>query len=284
MSHPKHPGEVSARAPTVPSHEMHVLWFARSPEVCFVCLCGGEKGCCADCRICFQKDKPSRTKCWHCRTQSPQRHQENIDPLAQIGENATQLMATLPTRSHHRAPLLSILSTNIPSTIAASLLHASPSHVRNMKRTDHSCSDLLQSKYPAGVKRQRLVPDRVDQLCDFVAAACPTKSGERSESYHQYTTDASLYSAYCQSAPTPVSFNTFYRVKRWMRVRRAGRYLGQFDCSRCVTFHKLQHKPEAELTGEEAHDLRCCTLHRQTVFPSASTISRCGLIFSLDSS
>ncbi len=32
--------------------------------------------------------------------------QENVDPLAQIGQNACDLMAALPIHSHHRQPLL----------------------------------------------------------------------------------------------------------------------------------------------------------------------------------
>jgi len=189
-------------------------------------------------------------------------------------------MASLPTHSHHRAPLLHALGHHLPSSTAATLLHAAPSTVRNAKRKDYSGSDLLQQKYASGVKRQKTAPARLEQLCDFVAAACPTKSGERSVSYHQYTTDASLYAAYRTSAADPVSYNTFRRVKQWMRVRRAGRYLGQFDCSKCITFNKLQHRPEAELTGEEAQEMRKCQQHRMTKNSNASSISRCGLSFS----
>ena len=167
--------------------------------------------------------------CRACRQKPKQ--DESTDPLAQIGENATQLMASLPTHSHHRAPLLQALSRNLPSSTAAKLLHTTPSYVRvvnsvaGAKRKTLGSSDLLTQTYPTGVKRQRLEPQRVEQLCDFVAAACPTKSGERSVTYHQYITDDSLYSAYCQSTNQPVSFNTFYRIKKWMRVRRAGKYL-----------------------------------------------------------
>ena len=189
-------------------------------------------------------------------------------------------MASLPTHSHHRAPLLAILSSNIPSTTAASLLHSSASYIRSVKERDHSGSDLLLQKYACGVKRRRLPDERVEQLCDFVAAACPTKSGERSVSYHQHVTDSALYSSYCSSTTTPVSFNTFWRVKHWMRVRRSGRYLGQFDCSRCITFHKLQYKPEAERTGQEAEELRGCILHRETDFHRGSTTSSFGPICS----
>ena len=129
-------------------------------------------------------------------------------------------------------------------------------------------------KYARDVKRQRLEPSRIHELCEFVATACPTKSGERSVTYHQYTTDALLYAAYRQFTPTPVSFHTFHRVKQWMRVRRTGRYLGQFDCSQCVTYNKLQHKPPVLMTAEEEHDLRRCLKHRKTLFRNASTISR----------
>ena len=205
-----------------------------------------------------------------CRYKPKQEH-PTLDPLAQIGQNACQLMSALPVHSHHRAPLLSALSQHIPSSTAVTLLHAASSTIRNAKRKDYSNSDLMQQKYATGVKRQKLSDDRVEQLCDFVAAACPTKSGEKSVTYHQYTTDDSLYSAYRQSTSNPVSFNTFYKIKRWMRVRRAGRYLGQFDCSKCCMFNKLQHK--SDLTGEEAEELRRCMRHRETRFFNSSTIS-----------
>src|SRR5680860_20640 len=81
--------------------------------------------------------------------------QKSSDPLAQIGENASQLMAALPTHSHHRAPLLHALSHHIPSSTAATLLHAAPSTVRNAKRKDYSDADLVQQRYASGVKRRR---------------------------------------------------------------------------------------------------------------------------------
>jgi hypothetical protein len=250
--------------------------------MCVWCVCvGGSTGALQCLRsLAFLPDKPSRTRCSTCRKHKrphTTEEQEKIDPRLQLVENASQLMASLPTHSHHRAPLLSALSQHLPSSTAATLLHAAPSTIRNAKRKDHSDSDLLQQKYATGVKRQKLAPERVDQLCDFVAAACPTKSGEKSATLHQYTTDDSLYSAYRQSISNPVSFNTFWKIKKWMRVRRAGRYHGQFDCSKCCMFNKLQHKREAELTGKEAHEMRKCIRHRETRFFNSSTISRCGL-------
>lgn len=124
------------------------------------------------------------------------------------------------------------------------------------------------------MKRQKLDPKRLEALRDFVDVACPTKSGDKSETHHQYITDDLLYDAYRRFTSNPVSFHTFWRVKQWMRVRRAGRYLGQFDCSRCILFNKLQHKPEAQYTGEEAHNMRDCQLHIKTKNCSASTINR----------
>jgi len=53
-------------------------------------------------------------------------------------------MASLPVHSHHRAPLLKALSQHLPSSTAATLLHAAPSTIRNAKRKDYSMSDLVQ--------------------------------------------------------------------------------------------------------------------------------------------
>ena len=228
---------------------------------------------CSGCGLLWQPDGHKR--CWPCRKQGKQTQEvPTIDPLAQIGENATRLMATLPTHSHHRAPLLKALSQHLPSTTAAKLLHAAPSTVRNAKRKDEN-SDLTQQTYPAGVKRQRMDPKRKADLCEFLIEACPTKSGDKAETHHQYITDQVLYNAYCKFTPKPVSFNTFHRVKQWMRVRRAGRYLGQFDCSRCILYNKLQHKPAASLTPEEAHNLRDCQLHLRTKNCRGRAISAC---------
>jgi hypothetical protein len=108
-------------------------------------------------------------------------------------------MASLPTHSHHRAPLLSALSSDIPSSAAASLLHASPSYIRDCKRKDYSGSDLLQQKYPAGVKRQRLSDDTLGRVFTFLVGACPTPSGSKHVTFKQYVKDDDLYEAYQQS-------------------------------------------------------------------------------------
>ena len=86
---------------------------------------------------------PSRKQCGTCRKRKHSDttdEQEHIDPRLQLAENASQLMASLPIHSHHRAPLLSALSRDIPSSAAAPLLHASPSYIRDCKRKDVSGS------------------------------------------------------------------------------------------------------------------------------------------------
>jgi hypothetical protein len=134
-------------------------------------------------------------------------------------------MAALPTHSHHRAPLVHFLSKGLDSTTAASLLHCSASYVRQAKRKDWSDSDLLQDKYARDVKRQKTDPAVLTELCDFLAASCPTKSGERSITYRQYVSDDALYQAYSTTALSPLSLHTFSDIKQWMRVKHAGKYL-----------------------------------------------------------
>jgi len=123
------------------------------------------------------------------------------------------------------------------------------------------------------VKRQKLSSERRAELTDFLDVACPTKSGERHHTHHQFTTNQLLYDSYRRFTATLISFHSFLLFKRLMRVRRAGRYLGQFDCSKCVTYNKLQHKLLAEMTAEEEHDLRRCLQHREILFRSTSIIN-----------
>lgn len=106
----------------------------------------------------------------------------------------------LPTHSHHRAPLLSILSENIPSSAAAGLLHASASYIRDCRRQDHSSSDLLTEKYQRGTKRQRLAPDRLDAVFDFLISACSPVSGTAGP-FKQFIKDETLYQQYLDSRP-----------------------------------------------------------------------------------
>ncbi len=78
------------------------------------------------------------------------------DPLAQIGENATQLMASLPTHSHHRAPLLKALSQHLPSstsrgssiTSTASMYGRMEGHTISRRATANGCGSLIAAASP----------------------------------------------------------------------------------------------------------------------------------------
>ena len=142
-------------------------------------------------------------------------------------------MLKLPVHSHHRASLVHHLSCDLPSTTAAKILHTTASYVRQCKRKSYDDSDLVQEKYPHGMKRQKLHEGRVVEVIDFLQGACPTKSGSRHVTYYQYTTDDALYQAYRTTTQQPVSLNTFHKLKGFLRVRKKKKYLGMFDCRHC---------------------------------------------------
>jgi len=121
-------------------------------------------------------------------------------------------MASLPKHSHHRAPLLQILSDNIPSAAAAPLLHASASYIRDCKRKDYSNSDLLTRKYPSGVKRQRLSEDTLGRVFSFIVGACPTPSGSRTLTFKQFVNDDELYAAYKETSKGQLKSNI---MRQW---------------------------------------------------------------------
>jgi hypothetical protein len=134
----------------------------------------------------------------------------------------------------------------------------------------------MQDKYARDVKRQKTDPSILTALCDFLAASCPTKSGDRSVTFHQYVSDDALYQAYATTCFPAVSFSTFYNIKQWMRVRHAGKYFGQFDCANCRRLNQLKQKQP--LTMEEGQELQRCEHHHQLVFPSAISTSSSGLL------
>ena len=73
--------------------------------------------------------------------------------------------------------------------------------------------------------------------------------------------DDALYQAYVTTALAPVSFHTFYNIKGWMRVKHAGKYLGQFDCSKCPRLNQLQL--QSRLSMEEGQELQRCRRHEE---------------------
>src|SRR4051812_16781510 len=134
------------------------------------------------------------------------------------------MMTDLPTHSHHRAPLVHFLSAGLPSTIAAKILHTTPSYVRQCKRKLVDASDLLTEKYSHDVRRQKLHPAVLTEVIEYLRAACPTKSGSKQPTFRQYIADAALYDSYRTGVTQPVSFNTFLAIKKWLRARRVGQY------------------------------------------------------------
>jgi len=63
-----------------------------------------------------------------------------------LARNVSSLMSSLPLYSHHRAPLVNVLSKDLPSTTVAKILHTTPTYVRQCKRKNYDDADLLQNK------------------------------------------------------------------------------------------------------------------------------------------
>src|SRR5680860_99571 len=198
---------------------------------------------------------------------------------ALLVRNVGSLMAALPVHSHHRAPLLHALSQHLPSSTAAPLLHASPSYIRDCKRKDYSQSDLLTQKYQPGTKRQRLSDDTLHAVVDSIVAGCPPHSGSRSLTFTQHIGDDALYQQYKDGRPPgipAVSLHTFLRLKHWLRVRRAGKYFGQFDCWLCLRLRQLpqlmKQTTDAATLLHQRLELQQCQQHQETDFGSAISI------------
>ena len=119
------------------------------------------------------------------------------------------------------------------------------------------------------MKRAKLHEGRIAEVVDYLQHACPTKSGSRHVTYYQYTTDDALYHAYHATTQQPVCFNTFSKLKGFLRVRKKRKYLGMFDCRACYRRTQLpaliqhaqqSHQPfssilklQLELQRAEAH-------------------------------
>ena len=177
-----------------------------------------------------------------------------------------------------RCWLVHYLSKDLDTATAAKLLHCSETEVRACRKTDYSDSDLLQDKYARDVTRQKTDPSVLTELMEFLAAACPTKSGSRHLTFYQYITDQSLYEAYVLHSKAPVSFNTFMKIKQWLRVRHKRKYLGMFDCPHCFRLGQMPAlKTAAASDVAEFAKLQLeewdCKKHQETRF--SSSISTC---------
>jgi hypothetical protein len=127
------------------------------------------------------------------------------------------------------------------------------------------------------VKRQKTHPGVLMELMEYITAACPVKSGSRSLTVHQYITDDALYQGYITTVMSPLCFNTFMKIKQWLRVRRSGKYFGMFDCHHCFRLQQLPALIQAEQVHAERVKLELeladCTKHQQTHFISAISTS-----------
>src|SRR5688500_11881346 len=84
----------------------------------------------------------------------------------------------------------------------------------------------------------------------------------------------------CQRGQHPVPFNTFYKIKQWLRVRRSGEYFGQFDCYLCLRLRQLpiEYANTWNLTERIALalELERCQTHHETTFGNAVSTSNLG--------
>jgi hypothetical protein len=132
-------------------------------------------------------------------------------------------------------------------------------------------ADLFNEKYAHNVKRQKLHEAREAELFDFFANTCPVKSGSRNVTYRQYINDDALYESYRQGVEQPVCFNTFYKRKVWMRIKRKGKYFGMFDCKLCYRLYvipSLLNKPSLTAADRQKLiiDLAKCKAHQELRF------------------
>ena len=70
-------------------------------------------------------------------------------------------------------------------------------------------------------------------------------------------------------------FHTFYNIKQWMRVHHAGKYLGQFDCSKCLRLKQLPALIAAATAEKEQLllELQRCQRHEETKNSNAININ-----------
>ena len=94
--------------------------------------------------------------------------------------------------------------------------------------------------------------------------------------------NASLF--LCYSGSRLVCFNTFCKLKHWLRVRRSGKYFGQFDCYLCLRRKQiplLQAKATTDGQRMElGQELQRCERHHALTFGSAISTSSAGLLSS----
>lgn len=125
------------------------------------------------------------------------------------------------------------------------------------------------------MKRQKTDPARKEEAQAFIKVACPTKSGEKSPTLHQYTTNKLLYDSYCNFTPQPYSFRTLWTLKKATGQLTLRQVLQLLQCDALAAVKLAQ--VTASIAHSHAEELRKCRLHKQTSFLSPSTSQRCGV-------
>jgi hypothetical protein len=160
-------------------------------------------------------------------------------------------VSSLPSTSPHRRPILSSLSTNIPTSTAANLFNVSPSSIKNARQPSYDPkSTELYTQYKHGVKRRRINEETRVATHEFIQSRCPVKSGSVRVLYKQYITDGELYRQYSEDFEqrlnsirdglggeeviNKLNYKTFMKVKGEMKVSKQRTYWGQFDCPICI--------------------------------------------------
>jgi len=160
-----------------------------------------------------------------------------------------------------------------------------------VSQLQHLSSICFFYRYARDVKRQKLHEGRVTEVIDFLTASCPVKSGSRHVTYHQYVGDTALYEAYCLSTQHPICFNTFMKLKSFLRIRKKKNYLGMFDCRNCYRRTQLPSLIQQAQQTQQSYssivklqlELDRCNKHYELSFPNAvSSIPLRGLYSNLD--
>ena len=114
-----------------------------------------------------------------------------------IAARGVWLLNALPTHSHFRSILLSLLLRDLPVPQAAQLTSTSQSTVKQaMARYREGEVGELEQIYAAGVTRQRIPEVELSAIRDFITQNCPAKSGTPREHYVQLLTSDELYAKY----------------------------------------------------------------------------------------
>lgn len=187
-------------------------------------------------------------------------------------DNVIGLLKQFSSHSPFSAPLEAALTKGMNIQQARMVTHK-PLSTLKRHRSEYSNgidnSQLITTKYPLGVKRQRISLELKEFIHQFIADTCHVKSGTE---YHvQRCTNHQLFLNYEQhiidTFPTidnneeeeireeerkkyRVCERTFHRIKNQLYIHRYWKYDGQFDCLRCVEFEVMKGNEKKKNSDE----------------------------------